>query len=236
MCMQFLSFTTISASISGFESPTAPYMERSINLDELLIPNPSSTFIHPAPNGLFKQGIAKRDWLIVNASLQPFPTDVVLACVDGQYGISTFQYLTDAQRIHGYGEIELAGVVQQSVHFFRKPLELHDDVRLTDASIHQLLVEKEHSTILAKSSGESMMPYIQTGDLMLLERHLNYQDGDVAVIALNGDLVVKRLDLTQGRYTSDNPAFKSVPFSREDRATVESVIHKTIRVFRCITP
>ncbi len=48
------------------------------------------------------------------------------------------------------------------------------------------------ATFYARASGESMRDYaISDGDLLVIDRSLQYASGDVVVVSLNGELLVK---------------------------------------------
>ncbi|MCY9861108.1 translesion error-prone DNA polymerase V autoproteolytic subunit [Vibrio coralliirubri] len=75
-----------SAGISGFESPAAEYMQRSCNLEELLVEHPSSTFLGLA-NGDSMQGVGifDGDILIVDRGQEERSGDVVVAAYNGEF-------------------------------------------------------------------------------------------------------------------------------------------------------
>ncbi|MDK9790110.1 S24 family peptidase [Vibrio sp. D431a] len=228
--MKYLSDSLISASITGFENPTLPFLEKTINLDELFISSPSSTHIIPSPNHIQSRGISKGDLLIVNARLTPTTGDIIYAVADGTYGVTTFERLASATTKHDH--VFVVGVVQQSVHFFREAHNTSRSISLRDTNLHGLLVEKEHTTVLAKASGDSMLPYVHSGDLMLIERHLNMEEDDVCVIALNGDLVLKRVNRQKRLLSSDNPKYPPHRITNSDNISIEGVVVKIIKIFR----
>ncbi|ELP6119247.1 S24 family peptidase [Vibrio vulnificus] len=228
--MLVLSGVSISASITGFENPTLPFLEKTICLNSLLSTSPSSTRIAFAPNNLLSRGIASGDWLIVNSALTPAYGDVLYAMSYGTVGIITYEYLQSS--VTEVSDVNVVGVVQQSVHFYRGSPEIPDHDTLKDLNLHSLMVSKEYSTVLAKASGNSMVPHVWDGDLMLIERHLDRKDGDVCVLALNGELVLKRIDLLKGVLSSDNPKFAPHVVCSSDRISHEGVVNKVIRLHR----
>lgn len=75
-----------SAGISGFESPAAEYMQRSCNLEELLVEHPSSTFFGVASGDSMQGvGIFDGDVLIVDRSQEERSGDVVVAVYNGEF-------------------------------------------------------------------------------------------------------------------------------------------------------
>lgn len=220
----------VSASITGFENPTTQYLDKVISLDEVLIHNPSSTSIYAAPNSVYARGVAKGDWLVVNRALSPKHQDLLLVMVDGVLGVATLSYISHLKS--GCDNIEVVGVVQQSVHFYRGAQTAPDHETLSDTTLHELLVEQDYSTVLARASGDSMMPHTQDRDLMIIERHLDYREGDVCVVAYNGSLVLKRVSKLGGTLSSDNPKFQTVSLQYGDRVSIEGVVNKVVRMHR----
>lgn len=70
---------------AGFPSPADDYIESELNLTELLIPHPSSTFMVRAKgHSMERHGIYDSDLLIVDRSLEPQVGDIVVMAVDGE--------------------------------------------------------------------------------------------------------------------------------------------------------
>lgn len=220
---------SVSASITGFENPCAPYLDNTLNLQTLLIGSPSSTRIVPAPNNLLSQGVAKGDWLIVNAGLSPLRSDVLLARSFGDEGVVTFEHL---HRLGDHEDVQILGVVQQSIHFYPGPRPILSHDSLLEFDLHKTLFEVEYATLLASASGDSMKPHIWDGDMMIIERHIQPQDHDVAVLGLNGDLVLKRLDMSRRQLLSDNPCYAPHHLTSSDRLSSEGTVRKVIRLHR----
>ena len=85
---------------AGFPSPAADYIENQIDLNKLLIANPTSTFyaqvtgdsmvnayIHPTASHL-----------IIDRSLKPQNGDIVVAVIDGEFTVK--RYLNTSQGIY----------------------------------------------------------------------------------------------------------------------------------------
>lgn len=74
------------AGITGFESPAAEYTQLGINLDELLIDHPSSTFIGQAcGDSMQGVGIFDGDLLIVDRHVSVQNQDVIVANFNGEF-------------------------------------------------------------------------------------------------------------------------------------------------------
>lgn len=105
---------------------------------------------------------------------------------------------------------------------------LEDDICLDD------LVKHPAATFLVRVSGQSMVPTVWDKDLLLVDRSLEPEDGDVLVVALGGELVVKRLRLMPGgsELVSDNPAYPAVPLGEGAEAVCWGVVIHAIRPLR----
>jgi DNA polymerase V len=74
--------STVSA---GFPSPADDYIERYLDLNQLLIQNPSSTFLARARgDSMLEIGIHCGDILIVDRALEAQHKDIVVAALDGE--------------------------------------------------------------------------------------------------------------------------------------------------------
>lgn len=75
-----------SAGITGFESPAAKYAQLGMNLDDLLVEHPSSTFIGQAMGESMQGiGIFDGDLLIVNRHVTVQHLDVIVAYYNGEF-------------------------------------------------------------------------------------------------------------------------------------------------------
>lgn len=79
----------VDAFISaGFPSPADDYLEGKLNLNELLIRNPSSTFFARVQgNSMIDAGIHDGDILIIDKSLAPNHESVLICFIDGEFTV-----------------------------------------------------------------------------------------------------------------------------------------------------
>ncbi|QPN59233.1 translesion error-prone DNA polymerase V autoproteolytic subunit [Synechococcus sp. CBW1002] len=74
------------AVAAGFPSPADDYMEAAIDLNEVLIRHPSSTFfLRVSGDSMIGAGIHHGDLLIVDRSLEPRPGRIVVAVLEGAF-------------------------------------------------------------------------------------------------------------------------------------------------------
>lgn len=76
----------------GFPSPAADYVEQCIDLNELLIQHPSSTyFVKTAGDSMIDAGIGDGDLLVVDSSRTASHGDIVIAAVEGEFTVKRLQ-------------------------------------------------------------------------------------------------------------------------------------------------
>ena len=71
---------------AGFPSPAEDYMEQTLDLNELMISNPNSTFfVRVDGDSMIEAGIFNNDILVVDRSLEPRNYDIIIANVNGEF-------------------------------------------------------------------------------------------------------------------------------------------------------
>lgn len=107
---------------AGFPSPAAPYIEDTIDLNDLLIGNQAATFmVRVRGESLLKLGVFPNDLMLVDRSLEPKQMDLVLVEMDNAFTVKKID-LRDISlhpenddfpiiRPHEFSELQLVGVV-----------------------------------------------------------------------------------------------------------------------------
>ena len=86
-----LFVTGISA---GFPSPADDYIDRKLDLNELLITHPAATFfVRVEGNSMINAGIHSGDILVVDRALEPNNNNIVLAILDGEFTVKRIKKL-----------------------------------------------------------------------------------------------------------------------------------------------
>lgn len=81
----------LSAVQAGFPSPADDFIEKKIDLNELLIKRPAATFMVQVKGAsMVGAGIMEGDYLIVDRSIYPRNGDVVVAYVDGEFTVKRY--------------------------------------------------------------------------------------------------------------------------------------------------
>ncbi len=77
---------------AGFPSPAMDYVEQKLDLNDLLLRHPNSTFIIKVKgNSMTGEGINDEDLLIVDKSIQPAMNQIVLAEINGEYTVKRIE-------------------------------------------------------------------------------------------------------------------------------------------------
>lgn len=131
MCVYPIIPVPAQAGISGFESPAEEYRQLGLDLDELLVLHPSSTFIAMAQGDSMQgEGIFDGDLLIVDRHIKAENGAVVVAQLNNEFVCkildkthkmllsSNEQY--QAVAIHYYDNFRIEGVVIRSIRMHLK--------------------------------------------------------------------------------------------------------------------
>lgn len=121
-----LFLTKVSA---GFPSPADDFIEKKLDINELLIKHPAATFlVRVSGTSMVNAGIKSNDILVVDRSLEVKNHNIVIAVIDGELTVKRFKkrnnkvYLLPANK--DYNEIEIKqdqeliiwGVVTSVIH------------------------------------------------------------------------------------------------------------------------
>ncbi|BDQ37751.1 umuD protein [Pseudodesulfovibrio nedwellii] len=73
---------------AGFPSPAEEYFEKTLDLNEHLVPRPEATFfVRVCGDSMIGAAIHHDDLLVVDRSRTPRSGDVIIACVDGEFTV-----------------------------------------------------------------------------------------------------------------------------------------------------
>ncbi len=76
----------ISHIQAGFPSPADSFIEAVISLDDICIQNPSSTILGRINGDSLKEiGLYKGDIAVIDKSLEPKDSDLVVCAIDGEF-------------------------------------------------------------------------------------------------------------------------------------------------------
>ncbi|WKJ91327.1 translesion error-prone DNA polymerase V autoproteolytic subunit [Methylomonas montana] len=70
---------------AGFPSPADDYVEKSLDLNDLLVPKPAATFfVRAKGDSMLGAGIHPNDILVVDRSIEPIHGKVVICAINGE--------------------------------------------------------------------------------------------------------------------------------------------------------
>ncbi|TCV96645.1 translesion error-prone DNA polymerase V autoproteolytic subunit [Biostraticola tofi] len=77
---------------AGFPSPAQDYVENAIDLNEICVRHPASTyFVRVSGDSMIEGNIQEGDVLIVDCSLKPQHGNIVIASLDGAFTVKRLQ-------------------------------------------------------------------------------------------------------------------------------------------------
>jgi DNA polymerase V len=116
------------------------------------------------------------------------------------------------------------------IHGFENPTSEYTQLEL---SLDQLLVLHPNATYLGVAQGDSMQGVgIFDGDVLIVDRSVNAENGSVIVATLNSEFVCKVYDKDRRMLLSVNALqeFSSVEITEYDAFLVEGVVIRSIRL------
>lgn len=92
-------------------------------------------------------------------------------------------------------------------------------------SLDTKYIKNKESTFFVKAQGDSMSPYIQPGDILIVDRSIPIFNGAVATFFLNDNAICKRYTNVEGiiKLTSYSEA-PDITISEEDRLELFGVV------------
>ena len=116
---------------AGFPSPAEDHMHSKIDLNNLLIENPSATYyVRVNGDSMLGAGILSGDLLIVDRSIEVSNNCIVVAHLDGEFTVKRIKKIKNKIFLHAENnnykpieitkeiDFELFGVVAHAIHHF----------------------------------------------------------------------------------------------------------------------
>jgi len=77
---------------AGFPSPADDYVEKSLDLNELLVQRPAATFfVRAQGESMLGAGIHPNDILVVDRSIEPVPGKIVICALNGELTVKRLE-------------------------------------------------------------------------------------------------------------------------------------------------
>jgi DNA polymerase V len=100
-------------------------------------------------------------------------------------------------------------------------------------SLDDILISHPSATFIGLAQGESMQGVgIFDGDVLIVDRHEQVQNGDVIVANFNGEFVCKIIDMPRRMLVSSNEQHMPVSICEHDDFSIEGVVTRSIRCHR----
>ena len=107
-----------------------------------------------------------------------------------------------------------------------------DDFKEIRISLDKELVKNSESTFYARVSGDSMIEAgLDNGDLLIIDRSLEPENGKIAVCFIDGDFTVKRISREKGKLylKAENKKYKSIELKEENELIIWGVVEYVIK-------
>ena len=107
-----------------------------------------------------------------------------------------------------------------------------DDFKEIRISLDKELVKNSEATFYARVSGESMIEAgIDDGDLLVIDRSLNPENGKIGICMIDGDFTVKRIKKTKGRLylLPENKKYEAIELKEENELIIWGIVAYVIK-------
>ncbi len=101
---------------TGFPSPANDFEENTLDINSLVVKNPSATFFMIAEGEtIFEDIVEPGDILVIDRSIKPSPENIIVSCEDGKFILRSCRYKRKSPSSEGYKNITW-GVVTWIIH------------------------------------------------------------------------------------------------------------------------
>jgi DNA polymerase V len=106
-----------------------------------------------------------------------------------------------------------------------------EDYMEANLNLHDYVVRRPSSTFFVRATGESMLPSISAGDLLVVDKSIIAAAGMVILAVVDGDFTVKRYQPKRNRVLlqPDNPDFAPIIITDPSRFAVWGVVTHIVR-------
>jgi DNA polymerase V len=114
-----------------------------------------------------------------------------------------------------------------------QPLGTPDNIVEKELSLDEFMIKNPKETFFIKASGESMLPAIWDGDLLVISRSQKPQNGSIILAQINNEFTIKRFFKTSKgiRLVPENPDFNEVLVHDKENFLLCGVIIGITRLF-----
>ena len=107
-----------------------------------------------------------------------------------------------------------------------------DDFKEVRISLDKELVKNKDATFYARVSGDSMIEAgLDDGDLIVIDRSLNPENGKIAVCFIDGDFTVKRIKKEKNKLylMPENKRYKTIEINEGDELIIWGIVEYVIK-------
>ena len=107
-----------------------------------------------------------------------------------------------------------------------------DDFKETRISLDRELVKNKEATFYARVSGDSMVGAgLDDGDLLVIDRSLDPENGKIAICFIDGDFTVKRIKKEKGKFylIPENKKYKAIELNEDNELIIWGVVEYVIK-------
>ncbi len=111
-----------------------------------------------------------------------------------------------------------------------------DDYVEDKIDLNKHIVKRPAATFFARANGESLIDIgIKNGDLLVVDRSLPPIQGDVVIVAIDGEMTCKILDLKHQQLLTANKRCASIAITESMDLLIEGVVTHSVRYHRVRT-
>jgi DNA polymerase V len=109
-----------------------------------------------------------------------------------------------------------------------------DDYVERTIDLNEWLIGNQVATFIVRAEGDSMTGEIHSGDRLIVDRSLEARHRDVVVACLDGEMIVKRLLVQNGRYylQPENTSYPLIEITEERELIIWGVVTHSIHPLR----
>ncbi len=109
-----------------------------------------------------------------------------------------------------------------------------DDYVERTIDLNEWLIGNQVATFIVRAEGDSMTGEIHSGDRLIVDRSLEARHRDVVVACLDGEMIVKRLLIQDGRYylQPENSSYPLIEITGERELIIWGVVTHSIHSLR----
>ena len=107
-----------------------------------------------------------------------------------------------------------------------------DDFKETRISLDRELVKNREATFYARVDGDSMIGAgLEDGDLLVIDRSLNPENGKIAVCLVDGEFTVKRIKKEKNKLylKPENKKYKPIELKEENELIIWGLVEYVIK-------